>query len=303
MASAGLDVSVTISGVERLFGSDFRGMLDVARMADDAGIDQIVLPDHVVMGTRTDRYPFGTFPYPPEEPWPEPLTTLAAIAAVTTRVRLGTGILIAPLRPAPLLAKTAATLDVLSGGRLDLGVGSGWQREEFEASDLPFAGRTQRMDDTVRACQALWRECPATFSSPTISFEEIYCEPSPVQAGGIPVWFGGGGNQATAARVAEMGAGWLPVAGTPDDELTRGIELMRTAFAAAGRDPASAGVRVGLTAARDADGRPSLARTVEAAAALEQAGVSMVSVALGRFVKEKDAIAPFLTELGAAFGG
>jgi alkanesulfonate monooxygenase SsuD/methylene tetrahydromethanopterin reductase-like flavin-dependent oxidoreductase (luciferase family) len=184
---------------------------------------------------------------------------------------------------------------------LDLGVGSGWQREEFEASDLPFVGRTQRMDDTVRACQALWRDCPATFSSETISFTDIYCEPSPIQPDGIPIWFGGPGNEATANRIAEMGVGWLPVAGTPDDELTEGIDLMRAAFAEAGRDPASAGVRVGLTAARDADNRPSLARTVEAAAALQQMGVSMVSLALGRFVRDKDAIAPFMKELADAF--
>ena len=100
-----MQVSLTISGFTRLFDGDLRAVLDAARAAEDAGFDQLTLPDHVVMGPRTDRYPFGTFPYPAEEPWPEPMTLLAAIAAVTERVRLATGILISPLRPAVLLAE------------------------------------------------------------------------------------------------------------------------------------------------------------------------------------------------------
>jgi alkanesulfonate monooxygenase SsuD/methylene tetrahydromethanopterin reductase-like flavin-dependent oxidoreductase (luciferase family) len=101
----------------------------LARMAEDAGADTVVVPDHLVMSDRTDRYRWGRFPLPVDAAWLEPLTVLAAIAGATRRVRLATGILIAPLRPAAVLAKTAATLDVLSRGRLDLGVGTGWQKE------------------------------------------------------------------------------------------------------------------------------------------------------------------------------
>lgn len=144
----GVEVSLTISGLSRLFGGDLAGVLDVARTADDFGIHQLALPDHVVMGSRLDRYPFAErFPYPPEEPWLEPLTTLAAVAGATQRVRLATSILVAPLRPAVLLAKAAATLDVLSAGRLDLGVGAGWQPEEFDAAGAHFAGRGEALDD------------------------------------------------------------------------------------------------------------------------------------------------------------
>src|SRR4051812_14877861 len=103
----------------------------MAREADKAGIDRIVVVDHVVMGPHTEAYSWGKFPTPPDSPWLEPLTCLAVIAGATSRVRLGTGILIAPLRSGAVLAKTAATLDVLSGGRLDLGVGTGWQKEEY----------------------------------------------------------------------------------------------------------------------------------------------------------------------------
>ena len=295
-------VSLTLSGVGRIYGPDFRRVLDLARAADDAGVDQIVLPDHVVMGARTDRYPFGTFPYPPEEPWPEPLVVLAAMAGVTTRVRLSTGILIAPLRPAVLLAKTAATLDVLSGGRLDLGVGSGWQREEFWASDMGWADREQRLDDTVAACRVLWRDAPASFTSPTVSFADIWCRPAPLQPGGIPVWFGGGATERTARRIATFGDGWLPIAGTPVDEVASGIALLAEECERAGRDPGAVGVRAGLAGVKGPDGRPDVERTLEAAAELVDLGVTGVSIALGRFVRAADEVAAFFDALGRASG-
>jgi probable F420-dependent oxidoreductase len=293
-------VSLTLSGLGRIYGSDFRKVLDLARAADDAGVDQIVLPDHVVMGPRTDRYPFGVFPYPPEEPWPEPLIVLAAMAGVTSRVRLSTGILIAPLRPAVLLAKTAATLDVLSGGRLDLGVGSGWQREEFWASGIGWADREQRLDDTVAACRVLWRDAPASFASPTVSFADVWCRPGPLQTGGIPVWFGGGATERTARRIAILGDGWLPMAGMPVDELASGVARVSEECERAGRDPGAVGVRAGLAGVKGPDGRPDVERTLEAAAELADLGVTGVSIALGRFVRTADDVPAFLDALGRA---
>ena len=121
-------------------GGDPAVVVDTARRAEEAGFAGVVISDHVVMGARTDRYPWGSFKQAPDCPWPEPLTVLTAVAAVTTTLRLCTGILIAPLRPATLLAKTAATLDVLSHGRLELGVGTGWQQEEFDAQGLDAVG-------------------------------------------------------------------------------------------------------------------------------------------------------------------
>src|SRR5882724_8159151 len=147
-----LRIWLGVYGLETLFGGDPRGLIEVARHAESAGVDQINITDHVVMGARTDRYPFGKFPVPPEYPWFEPLTMLAAIAGVTSSIRLGTGVLITPLRPAVLLAKIAATLDVVSGGRLDLGVGTGWQREEYDAVGLDWDKRGQLLSDTLAAC-------------------------------------------------------------------------------------------------------------------------------------------------------
>jgi probable F420-dependent oxidoreductase len=296
-----VQVSITISGLTRLFDGDLGAVLDTAKVADASGIDQLVLPDHVVMGPRVDRYPFGKFPYGSEEPWPEPLTVLAAMAAVTERVRLATGVLIAPLRPAVLLAKTAATLDVLSGGRLDLGVGTGWQREEFDAIGVPYAGRAARMDDTVRACQALWtEEPPVSFSSPTVSFRDLWCEPRPVQPNGIQVWFGGGANEATARRVAELGVGWMPIGLMPRDELARALDLLRDAFERAGRDPGTLGVRAGIAVATDDEHRLDLDRTLAPVPDLEALGVTSVSLGLGRFLRDADGVARFIVDVGAA---
>jgi probable F420-dependent oxidoreductase len=300
--SAHPGVSITISGLSRLFGDDLAAVIDVARTADEAGIHQLVLPDHLAIGPRTDRYPFGTFPYPPSEPWLEPLTTLAAIAGTTERVRLGTGVLIAPLRPALLLAKAAATVDVLSHGRLDLGVGTGWQREEFTDRGQPFEGRTARLDDTVRACRALWTEPPpVSFTSPTVTFDELWCEPRPHQSGGIPVWFGGGPTDATARRIAALGDGWLPVGVMAADDLTGGIERIRVAYQEAGRDPGTLGVRAGIAVVTDADGRLDLDRTLHDVPGLGAAGVTLVSIALGRFLQNRADVAPFLRDVAAAF--
>ena len=115
--------SVGMWGAHDLAGGDPKLLLDLARQADAAGIDQLNFTDHVIMSENTGVYPFGDFPVPPQYPWFEPLVLMSMIAGATSRVRVATGVLIAPLRPAALLAKMAATLDVLSGGRLDLGIG------------------------------------------------------------------------------------------------------------------------------------------------------------------------------------
>ncbi len=296
-----MQISVTISGLSRLFGDDLAALVDVARVADDAGIHQIVMTDHLAIGPRTDRYPFAAkFPYPPQEPWPEPLTVLAAFAGATSRIRLGTGVLIGPARPALLVAKSVATLDVLSGGRVDLGIGTGWQREEFTDPGLPFVGRTARMEDGVRACRAIWEhEPPVSFASDTVSFDELWCEPRPVQTR-LPIWFSGPAGAITVRRITELGDGWLPLA-IPVDEVTATIEQLRVAFRDAGRDPATLCVRQNLAVKTDDDGGVDLPATVAPIPDLAARGVTVVSVALGRFLRSRADVEPFLRDLGDAF--
>jgi probable F420-dependent oxidoreductase len=297
--SGPLSLSVTVSGLAQLFGPSLEGLVEMARIADDVGVNQIVMTDHVVMGARSDRYPYGRFPFPEDEPWPEPLVTLATMAGATSRIRLGTGVLIAPLRPPALLAKSLATLDVLSGGRLDLGVGSGWQREEFEASDVPFVGRFDRMIDGLRACRVLWQDAPASFESKTISFTELWCRPAPLQDGGVPFWFGSAlSSSRVIDAIVELGAGWMPL--VPPDVLWAGVDRLREACLAAGRDPGSLGVRVSPEIVMGSDGTPDLDRSLAGLEELHGRGATQAAYALAAFVRDRDGIRPFLEALGRA---
>jgi probable F420-dependent oxidoreductase len=291
-------ISVTVSGLARLLGGDLARVVDLARAADAAGIAQLALPDHLAIGPRTDRYPYGRFPYGSDEPWLEPLTTLAALAAATRRIRLATGVLLAALRPALVLAKTLATLDVLSRGRLDLGVGIGWQAEEFAGAGVPFAGRAARLDDTLRACRALWSGAPASFDSPTARFAELWSLPRPVQAGGIPVWFGVALGPGNLRRIAELGSGWMPIGAGPA-EVADGVRRLREALRAAGRDPAELRVRAPAPIVRGVDGGIDLEATLGRLDELRRAGATHAGFALDRFVRDASEIEPFLARLGA----
>ncbi|QYG92154.1 TIGR03619 family F420-dependent LLM class oxidoreductase [Iamia sp. SCSIO 61187] len=227
---------------------DWGRVLDLARAAEAAGMDGVVVPDHVAIGPRTDRYPAGPFPLPVDAPWLDPLTMLTAVAAVTERLRLGTGVLIGPARPPVVLAKTVATLDVLSGGRVDLGVGTGWQREELEAAGIPWAERGQRLTDGITACRALWEgDGPVTVDLPTVAFTELRSAPAPLQRP-LPVLFSGTLHARNRHRIVELGDGWIPIMGATVADVRAGAAELRTAFSAAGRDPDALRVRAPVDA-------------------------------------------------------
>ena len=278
-------------------GADLPRIVEIARRAETAGAAAVVMPDHVVIGPRTDRYPWGPFRFENDAPWLEPLTLLTAIAATTSTIRLATGILIAPLRPAVLLAKTAATLDVLSGGRLELGVGTGWQREEFEAEGIDYATRGQLLTDTMGACRALWRDSPATFASPTVSFDDIWCDPKPVQSGGPTVLFSGTLNARNLARISELGDGWIPIMGETPAGITDGVARITEAWEKRGRDASRLHVRTTLPILRDGDRRPSLAASLAGVDVLAACGVTDVTLHLPAFVREAAALDDWFAEL------
>jgi probable F420-dependent oxidoreductase len=292
--------SVTFCEFSRLFGGDLHAVIEAARIADACGIDQIGLPDHLAIGPRTDRYPYGPWSNPADEPWPEPLTLLATIAGSTSRTRLTTNVLIAPLRPALLLAKTAATLDVISGGRLDLGVGTGWQREEFEASGVPFVGRNDRMDDSLRACRALWRNDPASFHSDSVSFEQMSSLPLPAQREGIPLWIGGGATPRNLARIVELGDGWFPVALGDSPELAQDLVRIHAAMVDAGRRPEELQVKAVAPPIHDAAGNLDLDATLGPVHELADNGVTLAAFGLMGFVRSPDEVRPFLERVGQA---
>jgi probable F420-dependent oxidoreductase len=250
-------------------GTDLRSLLDVARAADEAGVDRLVVSDHVLLGDNLDAYQWGRFPTAADGPWLEPLGCLTAFAAVTRTVRLSTGILIAPLRRAPLLAKTVATLDVLSGGRVDLGVGVGWQKEEYDALGLEFSARGRLLEDTIAACRALWTGLPASHSSRSVTFKDVYCAPLPVQQP-LPVWFSGTLNERNLRRIVSFGDGWIPIMGASIDAIRDGASLLH---ATTGR---KVDVQAPLSPVRRDDKTLDLAATMRQVAELADAGVTNV---------------------------
>ena len=257
------------------------------RAADAAGIDQLVVSDHVVFGENLEAYARpelggsegGKQPTGPDGLWLEPLTALTFVAGVTSQIRLGTNILLAALRRPVVLAKTAATLDVLSGGRLDLGVGVGWQREEYDAAGLDFDGRGALLDETLAVCQTLWRDQRATFDGKTLSFDGIHQMPKPAQAGGVPVWVSGTVNAPMLRRLARFGSAWIPW-GRSAGDLATAIPLVRSGLEDRGRDPGDLRIVGYLPMVRDDDGRPDLARSMAAVPPLVDIGVTDFRAAL-----------------------
>jgi probable F420-dependent oxidoreductase len=279
-------VGVGMFGVQDLCGGDTGALIDVAQMADESGVTQLNFTDHVIMSENTGVYPFGDFPVPPEYPWFEPLTLMSVIAGATKRIRLGTGVLIAPLRPAVLLAKIVATLDVFSKGRLDLGIGTGWQKEEYIACAVPFENRMQRLDDCVRTMRLLWSKAPASHKSDTVNFERMYSVPAPVQKGGVPLWYGLKANEENAARIAEFGSGWIPIQSRPEF-ISSGVQILSEAFSARGRDPKELQVRALAPLALDSKGQACLDKAPEVIAPLLEAGATHIEFMPYMYVQKK----------------
>lgn len=283
--------------------------LDLARAADRAGIDRVVVSDHVVFGENLEAYADpasggtagGKQPTGPDGHWLEPMTLLSVVAGQTERVRLGTGILLAALRRPTVLAKEAATLDVLSGGRLDLGVGIGWQREEYEACGLDFGRRGALLDQCLAVCQALWTQPVVDFDDGDLRFERIHAMPKPVQSAGptgLPIWVSGRINPRTLARLVRFGSGWIPW-GDHTTDPRPGIEAIRQAFRDAGRDPAGLAVQGTLPVVRDA-GMLDVEATMAGVPALVGAGVTDFRFH-HRWGADADADADLLAVVAAAF--
>jgi probable F420-dependent oxidoreductase len=205
--------------------SDPGALAGLAQAAEDLGYDSLWLADHLVIPERIESsYPYspdGRFPTPATQPYLEPLAGLGYLAGVTHRIRLGTHVLILPYRHPLLTAKMVATIDGLSGGRVDLGIGVGWMREEFEALGLEervFTRRGAATDEQLRILRTVWSEDVASFEGEFYRFDRLGAQPHPVQQPYPPIWVGGH-SKAALRRTARFGDGWLPIGGRPPAEL------------------------------------------------------------------------------------
>lgn len=228
--------------------AETRAIAETARRAEELGYDSLWVTDHVIMPEKNVQY-FGDTIY-------DPLLALTYVAALTTRVQLGTAIMVVPYRNALLQAKMLATLDALSGGRAVFGAGVGWIEEEFTALGVPFHERGAITDEYLRAFRVLWSEQKPTFEGKYVRFSDIRAEPKPVQGANLPIYVGGT-SQRAIRRAVELGQGWFPDS-LPFADLKQSIAYLHKTAQEQGRDPASLEVliRTGLQVTDRADGAP-----------------------------------------------
>jgi probable F420-dependent oxidoreductase len=226
--------------------SDPAWMAAFARHADEVGFESLLTVEHVAVPVSYEsRYPYsetGRMPLPADCELPDPLDLLAWLAAHTDRIRLGTGILVLPEHHPLQLAKRCATIDRLSGGRLFLGVGVGWMREEVAALGIDPDGRGGRTDEAIQALRAIWGDDTPSFTGRHFAFEPVYSRPQPVQAT-IPILVGGH-SAAAAGRAGRLGDGFFPL-GLAGEALDRRWAEVQAAARAAGREPVSVGLTLG----------------------------------------------------------
>jgi len=244
------------------------GIIKLAQAVEQIGFDQLDMFDHVVMGygTATRAAPM----YPPQMPIMEAIVMLSFIAAATNRIGLGTEVLVLPQRNPTLTAKQVSTLDTLSGGRVRLGVGVGWQESEYEALGEDFGNRGRRMDEAINLLRRYWSEKSVSANSQFYQFEAIAMEPKPPQGRKLPIWIGGSAD-ATMKRVGELGDGWLATSQMRDAEVVASKSKILEYAEAAGRDVSAIGFQMMLdTPPRDEAGKGFYADKEKVFAAAER---------------------------------
>jgi probable F420-dependent oxidoreductase len=241
-----LKVGITFPQTE--IGDDPLKIRDFAQAVEDLGYDFLLPFDHV-LGANPDRPGGWTGPYNFKHVFHEPFVLFGYLAGLTKRIELVTGVLILPQRQTVLVAKQAAAVDVLSGGRMRLGVGIGWNGVEYEALGMNFHDRGRRIEEQIAVLRALWTQKRVSFEGKWHRISDAGINPLPVRRP-IPVWMGGGtgptaGADAVLERVARIADGWI-IFGKPENHKAR-VELLRKRVQAAGRTPDSVGVMGGMS--------------------------------------------------------
>jgi probable F420-dependent oxidoreductase len=210
----------------------------IARETENLGYESLFIPEHPVIPIGFKTVPPGGGNLPEHYGrWMDPFIALSVAAAVTKRIKLGTGICLLPEREPLITAKAIATLDIVSGGRVILGVGAGWLKEETEATGAQFGTRWKRLRETVEALRLLWTEPEPSYQGELVNFPALRCDPKPLQKGGPPILLGAHGPKGRE-RVVRTFDGWCPVAGKPES-FKREVAELRALAKERGRNPDS----------------------------------------------------------------
>lgn len=230
---------------------DLPALVELAVVAEDAGFDAVMVSEHIVLGRDSGAAGVDANPrayampgnQDPATPWPSSIVLLSALAAATTRIRLGAIALLAPLRHPLELAKELATLDLLSQGRLVVQPTVSWHRAEYEALAVPFDRRGRLLDEQLAAWDMLWRPGPASFTGKHYAFEDVWLEPKPWWPDGPRLWFGGESvHPRLLQRLVRYGHGFHPLGAVRADD----VRHVRAALVEAGRDAGELEVVGGL---------------------------------------------------------
>jgi probable F420-dependent oxidoreductase len=237
-------IGVTFPQTE--FGNDRIAIRDYAQAVEGMGYRSILAYDHV-LGASTATRPDWSGPYTSETPFHEPFVLFGYMAAVTERVELVTGVIILPQRQTALVAKQAAAVDVLSGGRLRLGIGVGWNAVEYQGLNEEFGNRGKRSEEQIALLRALFAEPVVNFDGRWHTIDNAGINPLPVRRS-IPIWIGGYAEE-TLRRIGQIGDGWI-VFRAPDENLRVQVERIHAYALDAGRDPHVIGLEGQLSLAR-----------------------------------------------------
>ncbi|HEX4367125.1 MAG TPA: LLM class F420-dependent oxidoreductase [Rhodopila sp.] len=240
-----MKLGVAIPVIDSAVGGDPNAIRDFAQAAEDIGYHDLSVPDHV-LGVNVASRPDWGDRNTSADLFQDPFVVFGFLAGCTRAIGFSTQVLILAQRQAVLVAKQAACVDVLCGGRLRLGVGIGWNAVEFTGLNEDFHNRGRRSEEQVAVMKALWAEPHVTFRGKYHTIEDAGINPLPPRRA-IPIWFGGHAD-VTVGRVVKSGDGWMPMAYGPGDEARTAFDKMRAQAEAAGRDPASIGIDTRVTA-------------------------------------------------------
>jgi probable F420-dependent oxidoreductase len=252
-----MKLGVAIPAIDPAIGGDPAALREFAQAAEAIGYQDLAAPDHV-LGVNVASRPDWGDRNTSADLFHDPFALFSFLAGCTKTIEFSTQVLILAQRQAVLVAKQAASLDVLCGGRVRLGVGIGWNEVEFVGLNENFHNRGRRSEEQVRVMQALWAEPHVTFHGKYHTIEDAGLNPLPPHRK-IPIWFGGH-VEVTMRRVVQWGDGWMPMAYAPGDEAKVVFDKLRTMAEAAGRDPASIGIDTRTTAGlgNEADWRDTI---------------------------------------------
>lgn len=302
-----MKTSIILGTSDDLTRDGYAPLREVVQIADQLGTDIVTVPEHLAMSSNNEEFIRRYGDNPPVDTttrFAEPMVFMGAVAVLTKRIRLGTSVILAPLRPALVMAKQMATLDYMSGGRTTFGLGAGWQKEEFDAANMPWKGRHRHLFEQIEAMRELWSQDPASYHGEFINFDGLHCQPFPAQGRNIPLQLGIQANDKNIGRMAEHGVGWMPMAEAGlIPNMIEPIRKLRAAYQERGRRIEDLEVATFIEFFFDGNGRPDLDKSLDLVPQYKEIGVTTLIIAPSAYATTVSEYGPVLEKIERAVKG